>query len=108
MTTQFGFALPTLIASVSIDFDRTFILQMAVFALLIVVLRPLLFDPVLSIFEERERRTDGAKAEARDDARGGGRAAARVRARARTRRRGGRCGARSASYRNRPTTRLKS
>jgi len=61
----YGFALPMLLASVSIDFDRTFILQMAIFALLIVVLRPLLFEPVLSIFEERERRTDGAKAEAR-------------------------------------------
>jgi F-type H+-transporting ATPase subunit b len=29
------------------------------------VLKPLLFDPVLSLFQERERRTDGARAEAR-------------------------------------------
>lgn len=59
--------MPFVIASgVSIDFDRTFVLQMAVFAVLIVVLRPLLFDPVLSIFEQREKRTEGAKAEARD------------------------------------------
>ena len=50
---------------VNIDFDRSFLLQMALFALLIVVLKPLLFDPVLKIFEEREWRTEGAKAEAR-------------------------------------------
>ena len=37
------------------DFDLTFVLQMLLFALLIVVLRPLLFDPVLRVFEERRR-----------------------------------------------------
>src|SRR5947209_8521378 len=30
------------------------------------MLKPLLFDPLLRVFEERERRTEGAKAEARD------------------------------------------
>ena len=50
---------------VSIDFDRTFIAQMVLFALLVVVLKPLLFDPVLKVFEQREVRTEGAKAEAR-------------------------------------------
>lgn len=49
----------------NIDFDQSFIAQMVVFAALIVVLKPLLFDPVLNLFEEREKRTDGAKAEAR-------------------------------------------
>jgi F-type H+-transporting ATPase subunit b len=29
------------------------------------MLKPLLFDPVLKVFEERERRTDGARDEAR-------------------------------------------
>src|SRR3954453_8637843 len=47
------------------DFDLSFLLQMLVFASLIVVLRPLLFDPVLRVFEERERRTDGARDSAR-------------------------------------------
>jgi F-type H+-transporting ATPase subunit b len=47
------------------DFDLSFILQMLVFASLIVVLRPLLFDPVLRVFEEREKRTDGARQSAR-------------------------------------------
>ena len=50
---------------VSIDFDKTFIVQMIVFALLVVLLRPLLFDPILKIFEKREERTVGAKAAAR-------------------------------------------
>jgi F-type H+-transporting ATPase subunit b len=47
------------------DFDLTFVLQMLVFATLIVVLKPLLFEPVLRVFEERERRTEGAKDSAR-------------------------------------------
>ncbi len=47
------------------DFDLTFVLQMLLFAVLIVVLRPLLFEPVLRVFEERERRTEGARDSAR-------------------------------------------
>lgn len=47
------------------DFDLTFVLQMVVFATLIVVLKPLLFEPVLRVFEERERRTEGARDSAR-------------------------------------------
>ncbi len=50
---------------VNFDFDRTFLVQMVLFMGLIMVLKPLLFDPVLKIFEQRELRTDGAKAEAR-------------------------------------------
>lgn len=52
--------------AVNIDFDLTFIGQMVVFGALIAVLKPLLFDPVLGLFEEREKRTDGAKASARE------------------------------------------
>lgn len=51
--------------AVNIDFDLTFIGQMVVFAALIVLLKPLLLDPVLALFEEREKRTEGARAEAR-------------------------------------------
>jgi F-type H+-transporting ATPase subunit b len=51
---------------VSVDFDRSFLGQMAVFATLLLVLKPLLFDPVLRVFEERERRTEGARATARE------------------------------------------
>jgi F-type H+-transporting ATPase subunit b len=50
---------------VDVDFDKTFLMQMVLFSLLIVVLKPLLFDPVLRIFEQREKRTEGARAEAR-------------------------------------------
>jgi F-type H+-transporting ATPase subunit b len=52
--------------AVNIDFDLTFVGQMVVFAALIIVLKPLVFDPVLGLFEEREKRTDGAKAAARE------------------------------------------
>jgi F-type H+-transporting ATPase subunit b len=51
--------------AVNIDFDLTFVGQMVIFAALIVVMKPLLYDPVLALFAEREKRTDGAKAEAR-------------------------------------------
>jgi F-type H+-transporting ATPase subunit b len=51
--------------AVSIDFDRTFIVQMALFVVLMLVLAPTLFRPLLRLFEEREKRTDGARAEAR-------------------------------------------
>jgi F-type H+-transporting ATPase subunit b len=49
----------------TIDFDLSFVLQMALFATLIVVLKPLLFDPVLQVFEARERMTDGSRDAAR-------------------------------------------
>jgi F-type H+-transporting ATPase subunit b len=52
-------------AAVSIDLDRTVLLQMVLFALLIIVLKPLLFDPVLHVFAMREERTEGEKARAR-------------------------------------------
>ncbi len=50
---------------INIDLDLTFTMQMLVFTILIVTLKPLLFDPVLKIFEEREKRTDGAREDAR-------------------------------------------
>jgi F-type H+-transporting ATPase subunit b len=51
--------------AVNVDLDLTFLGQMVVFATVILVLKPLLFDPVLGLFQERERRTEGARAEAR-------------------------------------------
>jgi F-type H+-transporting ATPase subunit b len=60
-------ALPHLLASaISVDFDLTFLAQFVIFAAFITVLKPLLFDPLLKVFEERERRTEGAKKEARE------------------------------------------
>jgi F-type H+-transporting ATPase subunit b len=52
--------------AVNIDFDLSFIAQMVVFAALILLLKPLLFDPILALFAEREKRTDGAKTAARE------------------------------------------
>jgi F-type H+-transporting ATPase subunit b len=50
---------------VTVDVDMTFLWPIAIFVLLIVVLKPMLFDPMLKLFEERERRIDGAKLAAR-------------------------------------------
>lgn len=49
----------------NIDFDLSFVFQMVLFTALIVILKPLLFAPVLRVFEEREKVTEGARAEAR-------------------------------------------
>jgi len=51
--------------AVNVDFDLTFLGQMIAFTLLVLVLKPLLFDPLMKLFEERERRTEGAKLSAR-------------------------------------------
>jgi F-type H+-transporting ATPase subunit b len=51
--------------AISVDFDATFLLQIVLFVALTFVLKPLLFDPMLKLFEEREKLTDGAKAQAR-------------------------------------------
>ena len=59
--------LPLLLsgADISVDFDLSVIAQIAIFGLFVVVLKPILFDPVLKLFEEREKLTEGARAEAR-------------------------------------------
>lgn len=64
-------SFPTLLAAamsggVSVDLDRSFLIQAVLFLFVIWALKPLLFDPVLRIFEEREKRTDGARVEARE------------------------------------------
>ena len=50
---------------VDVDFDATLLIVIALFLFLWIVLKPLLFDPMLRLFEERERRIDGAKLLAR-------------------------------------------
>jgi F-type H+-transporting ATPase subunit b len=59
-------ATKAMAGGVPLDFDRTVLLQIVVFAVLIVVLKPLLFDPVLKVFALREERTEGARATARE------------------------------------------
>src|SRR5580692_12947840 len=51
--------------AISVDFDATFLVQLVLMAGLTLVLKPLLFDPMLKLFEEREKRIDGAKLQAR-------------------------------------------
>jgi F-type H+-transporting ATPase subunit b len=50
---------------VEVDFDLTVLFMVGLFVVLWLVLKPLLFDPMLKLFEERERRIDGAKLLAR-------------------------------------------
>jgi len=50
---------------VVVDLDLTFVGQIVLFFLLFLVLKPILFDPMIKLFEERERRIGGAKDDAR-------------------------------------------
>jgi len=59
-------ATKAMAGGVPLDFDRTVLLQIVVFAVLIVVLKPLLFDPMLKVFALREERTEGARSTARE------------------------------------------
>ena len=51
---------------INVDFDLSFLAQCVLFTFFVVLLKPLLFDPLMKVFEEREKRTEGAKAEARE------------------------------------------
>src|ERR1700691_3108345 len=50
---------------ITVDVDWTFVVQLVLFVGLLLILKPILFDPMLQLFEERERRTEGAKLQAR-------------------------------------------
>ena len=57
---------PHLFASaIQLEINAVFLAQFVLFGLFVSLLKPLLFDPLLRVFEEREKRTEGAKAEAR-------------------------------------------
>lgn len=49
---------------VTVDLDATLLVQIGLFIFLLIVLKPLLFDPMLKLFEEREKRTEGTRHEA--------------------------------------------
>lgn len=51
--------------AINVDVDLTFVVQLVLFIGFTVLLKPILLDPMLKLFEERERRIDGAKMEAR-------------------------------------------
>jgi F-type H+-transporting ATPase subunit b len=58
-------ALVSAAQAISVDVDATFLVALVLFVGLTLILKPILFDPMLKLFEEREKRIDGAKAEAR-------------------------------------------
>lgn len=64
-TGALGEALGAVSGGVVVDLDLTFAAQIVMFFLLFLLLRPLLFDPMIKLFEEREKRTGGAKDDAR-------------------------------------------
>ena len=43
---------------VNVDLDASFVVQIALFVILLLILKPLLFDPMMRLFEEREERID--------------------------------------------------
>ncbi|MBN2192234.1 MAG: ATP synthase F0 subunit B [Polyangiaceae bacterium] len=53
------------LAAVRVDFDATVVYAALLFVTLMLVLNRILFAPLLKVFEARERRTSGARAEAR-------------------------------------------
>ncbi len=53
-------------SAIQLEISAVAIAQFVLFAMFIGLMKPLLFDPLLRVFEERERRTEGAKAEARE------------------------------------------
>ncbi len=50
---------------VNLDFDATLLVQVGFIIVLWLVLKPVLFDPMLKLFEEREKRIEGAIKRAR-------------------------------------------
>ncbi len=51
--------------AVDVDFDLSVLGQVVLFLILMLVLKPVLFEPMLKLFEEREKRIDGVKSDAR-------------------------------------------
>lgn len=62
MTSQVPFFFAS---DVTVDVDLSVLAQVALFGFFITILKPVLFDPLLKLFEEREKLTDGARATAR-------------------------------------------
>lgn len=54
-----------LAGGVALDLDNTVVFQVGIFLVLMLILEPLLFNPVLRIFALREERTEGERARAR-------------------------------------------
>ncbi len=57
--------MSTAAGGVNLDFDATLLVQVGFILILWLVLKPVLFDPMLKLFEEREKRIEGAIKKAR-------------------------------------------
>jgi F-type H+-transporting ATPase subunit b len=51
---------------IELDVSKILVFQIVVFVALILILKPLLFDPMLKVFALREERTEGARDSARE------------------------------------------
>jgi len=51
--------------AVVVDFDKSVLVTMAVFIVVMLVLKPTLYDPMLKLFAEREERTEKTRQNAR-------------------------------------------
>jgi F-type H+-transporting ATPase subunit b len=51
-------------SAVNVDVDATLFVQLVMFVVFLFALKPLLFDPMMKLFEERERLIDKTRAEA--------------------------------------------
>src|SRR4051794_36832523 len=49
---------------VTVDLDLSLFVQLGFFLVLLFVLKPTLFDPMMRLFEEREKRIDGTRHQA--------------------------------------------
>ena len=49
---------------VNVDLDLSLFVQLGFFLVLLLVLKPVLFDPMMQLFEEREKRIEGTRHEA--------------------------------------------
>jgi F-type H+-transporting ATPase subunit b len=52
--------------AVNVDVDVTLFAQLVLFTAFVVLMKDLVFEPLLAVFEARERRTEGAKEKARE------------------------------------------
>jgi F-type H+-transporting ATPase subunit b len=56
--------------AVNVDVDASLFVQLGLFVVLLIILKPLLFDPMMKLFEEREKRIEGTRRKAaKEDAR---------------------------------------
>lgn len=51
---------------VNIDVDLSFVVQIVLFSFFVLIMKPVLFEPLMKLFEEREKLTGGTRGEARE------------------------------------------